>query len=135
MENQKQSSKAMHIILWIAQLTLAAFLLMGAVMKFMPIEKIAPLMPWTGELQPVFVRLLGCIDLLGAIGLVIPALLRIKPQLAKWSAIGIIVLMMSAIAFHLLRGEARVIGFNILLVVLAIFIAWGREKKAPIEAR
>jgi hypothetical protein len=135
MENQKQSSKAMHIILWIAQLTLAAFLLMGAVMKFMPIEKIAPLMPWTGELQPVFVRLLGCIDLLGAIGLIIPALLRIKPQLAKWSAIGIIVLMMSAIAFHLLRGEAPVIGFNILLVVLAIFIAWGREKKAPIEAR
>jgi uncharacterized membrane protein len=135
MENQKQSSKAMHIILWIAQLILAAFLLIGAVMKFMPIEKIAPLIPWTGELQPVIVRLLGCIDLLGAIGLIIPALLRIKPQLTKWSAIGIIALMVSAITFHILRGEASVIGFNILIVVIAIFIAWGREKKAPIEGK
>jgi hypothetical protein len=128
MTDQLKISKGMNITLWIAQIVVAASLLMGTAMKFMPIEKISAMMPWTGQLPPIIVRLLGLIDLLGALGLVLPAMFHIKPQLTVWAAIGTILLMLCAIVFHISRGEASVIGFNIFLAALATFIAWGRKK-------
>ncbi len=118
----------MKITLRIAQILTAVLLLMGAVMKFMPIEKISAMMPWTGQVPPILVRLLGLIDLLGALGLVLPDMLHVKPRLTVWAAIGTILLMLCAIFFHISRGESSVIGFNILVAALAIFIAWGRNK-------
>jgi hypothetical protein len=129
MENQQKSSKALDVCLWTAQIILAIFLLMGAVMKFMPIEEIARMMPWTGEIPAPLVRLLGLTDLLAAIGLVMPAMLHTKVYLTYWAAIGSVVLMLSAIIFHVSRGEASVIGFNVFLFIVALFIAWGRWRK------
>ena len=129
----QKSSKAMHITLWVAQIVTAVLLLMGTIMKFMPIEKISVMMPWTGQVTSSVVRLMGIIDLLGAMGLVLPAVFRIKPQLTVWAAVGVILLMLCAIVFHISRGEASVIGFNIFTAGLAAFIVWGRYKKAPIE--
>ena len=126
MRNQHTPSKAMHSTLWIAQIILAVLLISGTVMKFMPIEKISAMMPWTGQLPAPIVRLLGVIDLLGAVGLILPTLLRIKPRLTSWAAIGVIALMFCAIVFHVSRGEASVIGINIVSIILAAFIAWGR---------
>ena len=131
----RQPSKALHISLWVAQILLAIFLVMGTIMKFMPIEKISVMMPWTGQLPAVEVRLLGVIDLLGALGLILPSLFRIQPKLTPWSAIAIIILMICAIVFHVLRGEASVIGMNIFCLILAIFITWGRLKKVPLTAK
>ncbi len=129
MTNQQKSPKAMHITLWTAQIIVAACLTMGAIMKFMPIEKISEMMPWTGELSPAIVRLLGLLDLLGALGLILPLLLHFKANLTSWTAISIVALMLSAIIFHVSRGEASVIGFNIFLAAIAVFVAWGRFKK------
>lgn len=130
MENQKTPSKTLNIWLWVAQVILALSLLSGAIMKFMPIEKIAPIMAWMGQLPPLTVRLLGVIDLLGAIGLILPSLLHINPKLVPITAIAICVLMICAIVFHVSRGEASVIGVNITYVAIAAFIAWGRFTKA-----
>jgi hypothetical protein len=130
MENQKIPSKTLNIWLWVAQVILALSLLSGAIMKFMPIEKIAPIMAWMGQLPPLTVRLLGVIDLLGAIGLILPPLLHINPKLVPITAIAICVLMICAIVFHVSRGEASVIGVNITYVAIAAFIAWGRFTKA-----
>lgn len=132
MEIQQKSSKTMHIILWVAQVVLAILLISGAVMKFLPIEKISAMMPWTGQVPALVVRLLGIIDLSGAIGLILPALLRIKPQLTPWTAICIIALMLCAIVFHIFRGESPVIGVNIFSMIIAGFIAWGRFTKVPV---
>lgn len=130
-----QSSKTMHVTLWVAQILVALFLITGAVLKFQPIEKIAAMMPWAGQVPAAVVRLLGVIDLLGAIGLILPSLLRIKPLLAVWAAIGVIALMVCATIFHVSRGEASVTGVNIFCAFIATFIAWGRFKKAPITAK
>jgi len=135
MINRSQNTKTMHVILWIAQVALAAFMITGALLKFMPIEQIAAMMPWTGQLPPLMVRLLGFVDLLGALGLILPALLHIKPQVTPWTATGVIVLMLCAIIFHVSRGEAAVIGVNIVTAFIALFIAWGRFKIAPISSR
>lgn len=122
--------KKLNIFLWIAQILLAAFMITGTVLKFMPVEKIAPMMPWTGQVPLLLVRLLGIVDFAGALGLILPVLLRIKPQLTTITAICIIALMICAIIFHVSRGEASVIGGNILAIFIAGFIAWGRAKHA-----
>jgi uncharacterized membrane protein len=129
MTNQKAPSKVLNIALWVIQVILAVSLLMGTVMKFMPIEKVAPIMPWMGQLPKITVRLSGVIDLLGALGLILPALFHIKPILTPWAAIGILLLMICASVFHIARGEASVIGANIVFAIMAAFIAWGRFKK------
>lgn len=126
MTDQQKSSKRMNIILWIAQIILAILFVMGALMKFMPIEKISTMMPWTGQISPFIVRLLGIIDLLGATGLILPSLLATKTKLTFWAVCGIILLMICAIIFHVLRGEASVIGMNVFCIVLAGFVGWGR---------
>ncbi len=121
----------MHSALWTAQVVLALLFVSGAVMKFMPIEKMAVKMPWMGQIPVLAVRFFGVIDLLGAAGLILPSLLRVKPQLTAWAAMGIVALMTCAIVFHISRGEISVIGFNIVCAVMALFIAWGRFTKLP----
>ncbi len=130
MTNQQKSSKVMNIILWIAQVLVAAgFIWVAAIKLFQPIEKIAAMWPWTSEVPSLMVRLLGVVDLLGGLGLILPSLLRIKPRLTAFTAIAIIVLMICAGIFHIARGEGAVIGVNIFFAVIAAFIAWGRMKK------
>jgi uncharacterized membrane protein len=120
----------MNIILWIEQVFVAfSFIWVAAIKLFQPIEKIAAMWPWTGEVPSMMVRLLGVIDLLGGLGLILPSLLRIQPRLTAVTAIAIIALMVCAGIFHIARGEAAVIGVNIFFAVIAAFIAWGRPKK------
>lgn len=124
-------TKALHIALWVVQILLAALLISGAIMKFMPIAHISQSMPWTGDVPPLIVRLLGCIDLAGALGLVLPGLLRIKPRLTPWAAVGVVALMLCATLFHVSREETPVIGLNLVAGALAAFVAWGRFKTHP----
>jgi hypothetical protein len=136
MTNQEKPSKSLHIILWVAQAVLAATIVWAAMMKlFDPIEKLSAMWPWTGQIPILLVKLTGVIDLLGAFGLILPALLRINPKLTPIAAVCIIILMVCASTFHLMRGEASVIGVNIVFALIAAFIAWGRFKKAPISSK
>ena len=129
MTNQQKASKGLHITLWIAQVLLAAVLIWAAGMKlFQPIEELAMMWPWTGQVSPALVKLTGIIDILGALGLILPSLLRIKPNLTPIAAIGVIALMVCASIFHIVRGEASAIGVNIFFAIVAAFIAWGRLK-------
>jgi hypothetical protein len=75
------------------------------------------------------------IDLCGGIGVVLPALTRIKPGTTVLAALGCAALQLCATVFHVSRGEAANTPFNVLLVALALFVAWGRRYRAPIEPR
>ncbi len=130
------SSKTINTVLWIAQAFIAVMFIIPAFMKMLqPIATLSAMLPWTGQVSPAVVRTLGLIDLLGGVGIILPSLLRIKPRLTVWAAYGSILLMVSAIIFHVSRGEASVIGFNIFLILVLVFIAWGRSTRAPIYAR
>lgn len=74
------------------------------------------------------VLLTGVVDLLAGIGIVLPSLLRIKTRVTIFAAYGIVVLMIAAVIFHIARGEAGDIGFNVFMALIAIFVAWGRQK-------
>ncbi|WP_428657280.1 DoxX family protein [Runella sp.] len=125
----------MNILLWIAQVLLAVSLIWSSTMKlFQPADKLAEMWPWTVE-NANLVKLTGVLDFLAGIGLVFPSLLRIQPKLTIYAAYGTIALMIAAGIFHIVRGEASQIGVNIFFAVFAVFIVWGRLKKAPITPK
>ena len=126
-----RAPKFTNITLWIIQLVLAGSLIWSVAMKlFQPINKLAATWPWTAQVPYALVKWTALVDLLGALGLVLPTLLNIRPQLTSFTAFGVIGLMISAIIFHVSRGEASLIGVNIVFICLAAYVAWGRFKQA-----
>jgi putative oxidoreductase len=132
-QTQTTRPKALHVTLWVAQVALALMFIMTGVMKLaQPIEELAKSLPWASQVPAAFVRFIGLSELLGGLGLILPAAFRIKPVLTPWAALGLATIMILASGFHLSRGESSVIGMNLILAAIALFIAWGRFKKAPI---
>jgi uncharacterized membrane protein YphA (DoxX/SURF4 family) len=129
-------SRTLRVALWLVQLLLALTFVGTGVWKLAtPIETLAEAMPWMGQVTPNFLYLAAVADLAVGLGILLPSLLRIEPGLTVLSAYGGVVLMACAIAFHLFRGEPEATPFNVLLLALALFVAWGRGSKAPIEPR
>lgn len=125
-------SKGLNIALWVAQSLIALTLIWAAYAKLLqPIEETAKMLPWALD-NPGLLTFTGIIDLLGGIGIILPAALKIQPKLSVFAAYGTIVLMIAAIIFHISRGEVSLIGMNIFFLILAVFVVWGRTKKAPI---
>ena len=136
MTSQPKKSRALNIMLWLMQILLAVMLLWAGFTKlFEPTEKLSAMWPWTGQVPVTFVKFTGIVDVLGATGLILPSLLRIKPKLTPVAAIALCVLMVCAIVFHVSRGEASHIGINIVFIGIAAFVAWGRSRKAAIAPR
>ena len=134
MTNQKKS-KILHVSLWVAQVLVALAFGMAGFMKLsMPISELAAKgMGFVNHTSEGLVRFIGTIELLGALGLILPAAMRIKPILTPIAAIGIAVIMLLSIKEHVTQNEPVVA--NIILLLLAAFVAWGRFKKAPIQSK
>ncbi len=123
----------MTIVLWIVQgLVALAFLLAGVMKTFMPLEGLKKNMAWGGNVPAGLVRFIGIVEILGALGLVLPKLTNILPQLTIAAAIGLILVMVSAVVFHATRKEYSNIGTNIVLLLLAAFIAVGYLAWVPV---
>jgi hypothetical protein len=132
-----QAGKGMNIGLWVAQLLVGAMFLFGAFMKFgTPLDELSKMMPWVTQVNPALVYGTGLADALGGIGILLPALTRIKPQLTVLAAIGCAALQVCAFVFHVSRGDpAPAFITNVIIFALAVFVAWGRSKRAPIAPR
>lgn len=129
-----QPRKLLGAFLWLAQGVLAFFFLWGAWMKLgMPLDDAAKMAPWVAA-QPGLAKFTGIVDLLGGLGILLPALLRIQPRLSVLAAVGIIALQVLAMGFHLMRGEAMVLPMNGVLLALAAFVLWGRTRAVPFAA-
>lgn len=118
----------MNTALWIAQGILAAMFAMAGVMKStQPIDKLIKSgLNWTERVSVSTVRIIGLSELLGAIGLILPWALGILPILTPVAAVGLAVIMVLAAIHHLKYKENKAIIFNVVLVLLAIFVAYGR---------
>jgi hypothetical protein len=126
MKNIQHISNALNIALWIAQGLLGALLLWAAATKlFTPADKLATIWPWTAGNRKLVIAT-GILDALGALGLILPGLSGIMPQLTVYAALGVTALMIAAIIFHISRGEGAQTGINIVVMAIALFIAWGR---------
>ena len=130
-----EGSKAWHVSLWIAQTLLAAMFLMAGFMKtVIPIADLSKIIPLAAEM-PVLIRFIGISERAGALGLLLPAAIGVWPRLTVLAAAALVLVMVLAMIFHVARGESSAVGTNIVLGLLAAFIAWGGLYKAPIATR
>lgn len=121
-------SKGLDIGLWIVQALLGVTFVGTAIWKLAtPIPKLATMIPWAGQVSPAFLYFTAGADLLGGLGIVLPSLTRIKPALTVFAALGCAALQLCAVVFHVSRGEAANTPFNVFLVALSAFVAWGRR--------
>ena len=123
----------MNILLWALQVLLAlAFFAHGAMFLFPP-AAIAEQMNAT--LPRWFQLFLGVAEALAGIGLTLPALTRLQTWLVPCAAAGIMIVMISATVFHLMRGEISSAVTTFVLLAMATFVAYMRWRTAPIQAR
>ena len=114
----------MNIALWIVAGVLAlAFLAAGLMKVSQPKEKLATSMGWVDDFSPGTVKFIGVMEVLGAIGLILPAATGIAPVLTPLAATGLAVTMILAAIVHGRRGEPQMIIVNAVLLVLALFVA------------
>ena len=118
----------MNIALWIiASLLAAAFLAAGLVKLGRSKEQLAAAgMGWTEDFAPGVIKMIGVLELLAAAGLILPAALGVAPVLVPLAATGLVLLMVSAAITHARRRELPMVAGNLVLLALAVVVAWGR---------
>ncbi|WP_128800988.1 MULTISPECIES: DoxX family protein [unclassified Streptomyces] len=114
----------MNVAYWIIAGLLALFYLYGGGVKVVRSrEQLLPMMAWVDSTPMPAVRAIGVIEVLGAIGLILPPLTKIAAWLSLVAAIGFVVLQIGATRVHLRRGD-RQIALNITLLLAAAVTAW-----------
>ncbi|MFE3991987.1 DoxX family protein [Streptomyces goshikiensis] len=118
----------MNTTLWVIASVLALVFLGAGLMKVsQPREKLAASgMAWTADSSPGVVKAVGAVEVLGAVGLIVPAALGIAPALAAWAALGLAATMLGATVLHLRRKEATALPVALVLFAMAAVVAWGR---------
>lgn len=118
----------MNAFLWILQIVLAvAFLMAGAMKVMQPKEKLLEQMGWVENFDGTQLRGLGAVEILGALGLVLPGLFDIIPGITPWAALGLAVMMAGAASLHFRRQEyVPEMTINVTLLVLLLIVVWGR---------
>ena len=124
----------MNIALWIAQALLAAiFLFAGGMKLIIPIEEMTKQMPI--PLPGWFLRFTGIVEVLGAIGVILPWLLRIRPALTPLAAAGLVIVMIGATVYTLAAGDFASAPIPLVVGILAAFVAYGRWRLTPPSTR
>jgi len=123
-----------NIVLWIVQILLAlVFLMAGAMKVARPREVLAENMAWVEDFSQSQLRLIGALEILGALGLILPAVTGVLPGLAVLSAVGLALTMVGAIIVHLQRKEYSNLVGNVVLLALVVLLAYGRIFIEPLS--
>ena len=123
----------MNIVLWVLQVLLAAAFLAHGLLLLMPPPEIAAQM--NAELPRWFWVFLGVAEVLAAVGLTLPGMTRVMPSLVPAAAAGVVIVMISATIWHLVRAEYSSAAITAVLLAMATFTAYARWRLAPIRAR
>jgi uncharacterized membrane protein YphA (DoxX/SURF4 family) len=125
----------MNTFLWILAALLAALFLASGVKKLLQTKEqlAAGGYAWTEDFSPAAIKTIGVLEILAAIGLILPALLDIAPILVPWAAAGLALLMLGAAVIHLRRKESSAIPVALVLAALPLIIVWGRFGPHPLS--
>jgi uncharacterized membrane protein len=127
----RTTSRRLGVALWTVQTLLALLFLFAGSMKFiMPIAEMTKQIPFSAT----FLYFIGFCEIAGALGLILPSLLRIRPVLTPIAAVGLVIIMIGATVVTLSIGPAAPAAMPFLVGVLAAFVAYGRSQLAPIGA-
>ena len=123
----------MNVLLWVLQVLLAvAFFAHGWLFLFPPTAMVEQM---NASLPRWFQVFLGVAEVLAAVGLTLPGLTRIQPWLVSAAAAGVMIVMVFATIFHLMRGEVSSAIMTAVLLAVATFVAYQRWRVAPIRPR
>ena len=123
----------MNVALWIIQILLALlFLFAGGMKLIVPAETLQAMgSPNQIILPGLLLKFVGVCEVLGALGLILPGLLHKKPSLTPLAAVGLVILMIGAVALTV-AGDGVVAGITPLIVgALCVFVAYGRSRLVP----
>jgi uncharacterized membrane protein YphA (DoxX/SURF4 family) len=125
-----------NVVLWIITVLLAVAFLAAGIMKLTRHkEQLAESgLAWTEDFSPSAVRTIGLLEVLAAVGLVLPGVLGIAPWLVPLAALGLVLVMAGATATHARRHEAPMIVTTVVLLLVAAIVAWGRFGPYPIAS-
>lgn len=120
------ASVALELALWIAAAFLAiVFVLLGARKLIQPRAELVETMPWAADFSSRSISAIAIVEIVGALGLLLPELTLVLPELTVVAAFGLAALQGAAIVVHVRRGE-RNLWLNLVLLGLALFVAVGR---------
>ena len=123
-----------NLLLWIAQVLLALSFLAAGGGHVFGFEGMAarPGMGWLRAVGPTGMRVIGTLEILGGVGLIVPAAVHVLPWLTPTAAAALAILMVLAAVFHARRpDETRSVATNLVLGVIAAAVAYGRFVVAP----
>ncbi|MCC3284141.1 MULTISPECIES: DoxX family protein [Arthrobacter] len=122
----------MLVFLWVAEIVLALLYLGLGVMRLVqPYDKLVRVLRWPADFPAWAVKLIGLAEILGALGLIIPAAADVAPILTPIAACALGMLMAGAVAVHLRRRERQRVALPCILLAMNVFIAIGRFGPYP----
>ena len=127
----------MNLALWIIAGVLAFAFAGSGIMKLVQSkEKLVASATggWAADFGPASIKLIGVAEILGAIGLILPAALHVAPILVPVAAVGLVIVMIGAAVTHARRHELPNVAICVVLALLAAFEAWGRFGPLPFSA-
>jgi uncharacterized membrane protein YphA (DoxX/SURF4 family) len=119
----------MNVVLWIVAGVLAlVFLAAGLTKLSRPKEKLSASkgMGWTNDVSAGMIKIVGGLEVLAAIGLILPAALGVAPVLVPLAALGLVLVMIGAVVTHVRRKESQAVLTPLVLLILAAVVVWGR---------
>ena len=118
----------MSVAIWVAQVVLAlAFLASGSMKVLRPRLELQERMQYVEDFSDPQVKTIGGLEILAAVGLILPSILNVAPVLSALAAVGLVLMMIGAIVVHVRRGEADSrLAVNFVLLALALVVAWAR---------
>jgi uncharacterized membrane protein YphA (DoxX/SURF4 family) len=117
----------MNVFLWVLQVLLALVFLGAGTMKVItPKEKLQPRMAYVEDFSEPVIKFIGAVEILGALGLILPAATGIAVVLTPLAATGLAIVMIGAVITHVRRKENNQLAMPVGLLIIAVIIAWGR---------
>ncbi len=121
-----------NVLLWIVQGLLAViFLFAGGMKLVLPLDALTGPIPLPG----LFMRFLGVVEVLGAVGLIVPGLLRIRPGLTPLAAAGLVIIMIGATVITVLGGDVAPAVVPMIVGLLSLAVVYGRSRLTPSSLR
>lgn len=124
-----------NTLLWVLQWVFGIYFVAIGVMHFVVPDGLPALMEWMYELNDTMHAIVGVAEILGGLGLILPSVTRIRPELTVYAAAGLVVVMAGAAVFHATRSEGVSIMTNVFIGAVVAFIGYGRWKLHPIQSR
>lgn len=136
MNTQRKKTKILNVMVWAMQSIMALTFLAGGLYTLsQPVDILAQKMSYASHFPAWAVKLISISEILGAIGLIAPSILRIKPALTPLAAAALTLIMILATAYHITYNEIYQAPMTIVIGSVTAFIAWARSWKYPISER